>query len=159
MRFFVLPIFDGVIMDVHPIFWVVDAGATTPRQLLNTLSVMVWSGNGWTEIWPKPMKFLVDMLNHAHWLRISNQATSRYEEPVNYWFRCILGFFFSLFLFNKIKQGGILFWLLFRWNNHFLHIPLLVFWAKSTTCIKHAQILLFFFFFFFFCYLQISTSQ
>ena len=26
MRFFVLPIFDGVIMDSHPIFWVVDAG-------------------------------------------------------------------------------------------------------------------------------------
>ena len=26
MRFFVLPIFDGVIMDGHPIYWVVDAG-------------------------------------------------------------------------------------------------------------------------------------
>ena len=26
MRFFVLPIFDGVIMDGHPIFWVVDTG-------------------------------------------------------------------------------------------------------------------------------------
>ena len=26
MRFFVLSIFDGVIMDGHPIFWVVDAG-------------------------------------------------------------------------------------------------------------------------------------
>ena len=26
MRYVVLPIFDGVIMDGHPIFWVVDAG-------------------------------------------------------------------------------------------------------------------------------------
>ena len=26
MRFFVLPIFDGVIMDGHPMFLVVDAG-------------------------------------------------------------------------------------------------------------------------------------
>ena len=26
MRFFILPIFDGIIMDGYPIFWVVDAG-------------------------------------------------------------------------------------------------------------------------------------
>ena len=28
------------------------------------------SYNWWLEFWPEPMKFLVDMLNHAHWLRI-----------------------------------------------------------------------------------------
>ena len=28
------------------------------------------SSNGWVEFWPEAMKFLVDMLNHAHWLRI-----------------------------------------------------------------------------------------
>ena len=25
---------------------------------------------GWAEFWLEPMKFLVDMLNHAYWLRI-----------------------------------------------------------------------------------------
>ena len=28
------------------------------------------SSNGWSEFWAEPMKFLVDMLNHSHWLRI-----------------------------------------------------------------------------------------
>ena len=28
--------------------------------------------NGWVEFWPEPMKFLVEMLNHAHRLRIHN---------------------------------------------------------------------------------------
>ena len=27
------------------------------------------SSNGWAEFWPEQIKFLVDMLKHAHWLR------------------------------------------------------------------------------------------
>ena len=30
----------------------------------------LWSDNGWVEFLAEPMKFLVDMLNHTHWLRI-----------------------------------------------------------------------------------------
>ena len=32
-----------------------------------------WCSNGWAEFCPEPMKFLVDMLNHAHWLRINTK--------------------------------------------------------------------------------------
>ena len=30
------------------------------------------SSNGWAEFWPEPMKNLVDMPNHAQWLRITH---------------------------------------------------------------------------------------
>ena len=30
--------------------------------------------NGWAEFWSDPMKPLVNNLNHAHWLRISNKG-------------------------------------------------------------------------------------
>ena len=173
MRFFVLPIFDGVIMDGHPIFWVVDAprfkywmpihyDTIEDRQnkkshLLCSFLVRIvsflhfisriylskillhhfigfiwiitpllktnvsfqeteiiawhssrtwipfaykcvtryavfthikhantlrncwtcypsWSSNGWAEFWPEPMKFLVDMLYHAHKLRMCDHV-------------------------------------------------------------------------------------
>ena len=35
MTLFVLPIFDGVIMDGHPIFWVVDVGVASIHYDLN----------------------------------------------------------------------------------------------------------------------------
>ena len=150
MGFFVLPIFDGVIMDGHPIFWVVDAGVSildllgficqkyqyivhwlhlnnyTPyenkcfnpryqnhgvvfrhaRKISNayrcvtryavftrvkyaTILRNCWTcypsltSNGWAEFRPEAKKFLVDMLNHAHWLRI------KYKHHLFYHFmRC-----------------------------------------------------------------------
>ena len=30
------------------------------------------SSYGWVGFWPEPIKFLLDMLNHAHWLRIES---------------------------------------------------------------------------------------
>ena len=42
-------------------------------RTLNTLlhvfaerAIHLSSSNGWTEFWPEPIKFLVDMPNHAH---------------------------------------------------------------------------------------------
>ena len=38
-------------------------------QLLRVIfehAIHLSSSNGWAEFWPEPMKFLVDMLNHAH---------------------------------------------------------------------------------------------
>ena len=36
--------------------------------------------NGWGEFWPEPMKFLVDMLNHTHWLRIMYNVFPREDR-------------------------------------------------------------------------------
>ena len=46
MRFFVLPIFDGVIVDGHPIFWVVDAGVDTIKILD---AHPLWHHRRWTK--------------------------------------------------------------------------------------------------------------
>ena len=54
-----------------PVFMRVNY-ATTPRN--TWMRYPSWFSNGWAEFWPEPMKFLVDMLNHAHWLRISNHT-------------------------------------------------------------------------------------
>ena len=83
----------AVIMDGPPIFWVVDSSVSccvnynlhtnTACQMrctqdntqlpcviaVHTLHLL--SSYGWAGFWPKPMKFLVDMLNHTHWLIIS----------------------------------------------------------------------------------------
>ena len=43
------------------------------RQLTHVFAectIHLSSSNGWVKFWPEPMKFLVDILNHAHWLRI-----------------------------------------------------------------------------------------
>ena len=42
--------------------------ATTPRNFWTHYPSR--SSNGWAEFLPEPMKFLIDMLNHTHWLRI-----------------------------------------------------------------------------------------
>ena len=41
MRFVVLPIFDGVIIDGHPLFWVVDAGAHHQRWAKQKISSVI----------------------------------------------------------------------------------------------------------------------
>ena len=39
--------------------------------ILSERAIHLLFSNGWVEVvWQEPMKFLVDMLNHAHWLRI-----------------------------------------------------------------------------------------
>ena len=42
---------------------------TTPRNYQTLYPSR--SSKGWEKFWPEPMKILIDMLNHAHWLRIS----------------------------------------------------------------------------------------
>ena len=50
-----------------------------PIPVIAEPAIHLSSSNGWVEFWPEPMKFLVDMLNHAHWLRILN-ATGEEEN-------------------------------------------------------------------------------
>ena len=38
------------------------------------------SSNRWAEFWTEPVKFLVDMLSHAHWLRIRVTSNNNYSE-------------------------------------------------------------------------------
>ena len=71
----VLPVFDGIIMDGHPIFWVVDSPRfmhikyeTTPRNCWTHYPFL--PSNRWAEFRPELIEFLVDMLKHAHWQRI-----------------------------------------------------------------------------------------
>ena len=86
MRFFVLPIFDGVIMDGHPIFWAVDAG-------IAERAIHLLSSNGWAELWPEPMKFLVDILNYTHWLGINIIGYSIYLSDSTFTqFSCLFYF-------------------------------------------------------------------
>ena len=47
-----------------------------------TLIITKKAGIERREFWPEPMKFLVDMLNHSHWLRIRN--TSMYGSLQHY---------------------------------------------------------------------------
>ena len=43
----------------------------TPSKMGKTKNLIFYSlSNGWVEFWAEPMKFLVDMLNHTHRLRI-----------------------------------------------------------------------------------------
>ena len=42
------------------------------------------SGDGWAELLPEPIKFLVDILNHAHWLRMVYQCRSSKQRLENY---------------------------------------------------------------------------
>ena len=44
--------------------------ATTPRNCCTRYPSR--SSNGWAEFLAEPMQFLVDMLNHAYWLRITD---------------------------------------------------------------------------------------
>ena len=39
---------------------------TQLSRVIAERTIHLSSSNGWAEFWPEPMKFLFDMLNHAH---------------------------------------------------------------------------------------------
>ena len=39
-------------------------------HVISEWAIRLLCNNGWEEFWSEPMKFLVDMISHAHWLRI-----------------------------------------------------------------------------------------
>ena len=41
-----------------------------PLVIAERAAIHLSSSNGFAEFWPEPIKFLVDMLNYARWLRI-----------------------------------------------------------------------------------------
>ena len=52
---------------------------TLNTQLLCVIAeraIHISSHNGWAEFWPEPIKFLVDMLNHTHWLWMAYKGHS-----------------------------------------------------------------------------------
>ena len=62
--------------------------ATTPRNCWTCYPPRY--SNGWAEFWSEPMKLLVNKLNHAHWLRMSNRSQcvhmflNRMHHPMSY---------------------------------------------------------------------------
>ena len=45
-----------------------------PPRVIAEHAIRLSSSNGWGEFWPEPIKFLVDMPNHVHWLRMQKQC-------------------------------------------------------------------------------------
>ena len=64
---------------------------TVQVSRIRNFAIQFSSSNGWTEPWQKPIKFLVDILNHAHWIRIKLTLQSsrflcfRWIITVIYW--------------------------------------------------------------------------
>ena len=60
-----------------------DASRNTLCSLALNTQLPRWTrhppcySNGWVEFWWEPMKLLVDKLNHAHWLRITDQERKK----------------------------------------------------------------------------------
>ena len=108
---------------------------TTPRN--SKRAIHLASSIGWAEFWPKPMKFLVDMSNHAHWLKIVILTCVRSQHNICRYISCSKG----LSRWINFVSGLIVLYLPANHYSQILyHICTLRWPTFGTKILKNSQI-------------------
>ena len=79
-------------------------GQSIKSEKYNDLKMGISTFNGWVELWSKPIKYLVDRLNHAHWLRISSHPQG-WAHPIAPLYHKYSGVCINSQLFNYLKSS------------------------------------------------------